>query len=167
MRGAGRGLFIAAAAAAAAAWLLAADLYPRRNPHAHFQNPSNCPRCHVMAAGRPDPERFLPESNAFCTGCHQESELGRSHPIRVRPRDRYWKMKVPEEFRLDDEGKMMCLTCHSAHGAFLSTIKAFPAQKPEPWSGGGAGVYYRTLYLRRSDPKLGFASLCDACHGYL
>src|SRR5574341_504231 len=104
---------------------------PKKNPHAHFREPGSCLKCHVSVGGKPDPDRFLPESVDFCVGCHTESELGRSHPIRVRPRDKYWKMKVPKDFCLDDDGRMMCLTCHSGHGPFLSPVQAYAGQKPE------------------------------------
>lgn len=155
--------------AGSVAWLAAQTAFdPKRNPHAHFREAAACPKCHVTVAGKPDPDRILPESVDFCLGCHGEQQLGRSHPIRVRPRDKYWKMKVPPEFRLDDDGRMMCLTCHVAHGAFLSTVKAYPKQKPEnPDAAGGTPRYYKTFFARRTDPVNGWAVLCDACHKYL
>lgn len=137
---------------------------PNRNPHAHFREDGSCPRCHVMVSGKPDPARFLPESVGFCTGCHSGEQLGRSHPIGVRTRDKYWKMTVPDDFPMDDDGRMMCLTCHTAHGPFLSTVKAYEKQKPENPGASGTPTYYRTLFARRSDPKMGFAVLCDGCH---
>lgn len=138
---------------------------PKRNPHAHFREAGSCPKCHVFVDGKPDPGRFLPESDDFCTGCHTADELGRSHPVRVRPRDKYREMKVPGDFRLDDGGRMMCLTCHTAHGPFFSAVKAYEKQRPEnPNAAAGTPLYYRTYFARRSDPKLGFAPLCDDCH---
>lgn len=141
---------------------------PGEDPHAHFRKPEFCVQCHLLVGGNPDPDRFSGDADAFCLGCHRIEELGRSHPRKVRPRDKYWKMKVPEEYRLDDGGRIMCLTCHKGHGEFLSTVKAFPAQKPErSVSAPGGAPKYRTLYVRRSDPEKGFAVLCNGCHPYL
>jgi predicted CXXCH cytochrome family protein len=67
--------------------------------------------------------------------------MGRSHPVNVRPEEKYRKMKVPADLRLDDDGRIMCLTCHTAHGQYVS------------------------YFLRRSDPDRGFEVLCEACHG--
>jgi hypothetical protein len=147
--------------------LVAADFFPIGNPHAHFQNAQQCAKCHLSNRGKVEPDRFLTETDAVCFGCHRQDSLGRSHPVTVRPRDKYWKMKVPPDFRLDDDGRMICLTCHTAHGPFLSTVKAHPKQVPFSSNSSG-GPYYKTLYLRMSNPKEGWANLCDACHqGYL
>jgi len=143
--------------------LIASDYYPRGNPHAYFQAPASCPKCHVMIGGRPHPDRFSVDSDALCLGCHQLGNLGRTHPVNVRPGKKYWKMKVPDDFRLDDDGRLMCLTCHTAHGPYVSTTKAFPNQSAFS-SGSSSGTYYKTFYLRRLDPNKGFAALCDACH---
>ena len=141
---------------------------PGEDPHAHFRKPEFCAQCHLQNGGKPDPDRFLPGADAFCLGCHRVEELGRSHPRNARPGDKHWKMKVPEEYRLDDGGRILCLTCHRGHGEFLSTVRAFPAQKPErSVSAPGGTPKYRTFYLRRSDPEKGFAVLCDGCHSYL
>ena len=143
--------------------LVASDYYPRGNPHAHFQNPQQCPKCHVYYRSQLEPERFSTDADAVCLGCHRKENLGRSHPVNVRPREKYWKMKVPPDFRLDDDGRLMCLTCHTAHGAYLSTVKSFPKAVPFP-SNSSAGPYYQTFFLRRSSPTKGWAVLCDACH---
>jgi hypothetical protein len=52
------------------------------------------------------------------------------------------------------------------HGEWLSTTKAFPAQQLEHVTeeGGEEIFYYKTLFLRLSDPEEGFAPLCLACH---
>ncbi len=138
---------------------------PNYNPHAHFRTDGTCPKCHLYSRGAPIPDRFTGDSIEFCFGCHSKESLGRSHPIGTRPRDRYWKMRVPAEFALDDDGRMMCLTCHNAHGPFVSTVKIFAIQEPEnPDRLSGTPFYYRTHYLRRSDPVKGWAVLCDGCH---
>jgi len=116
-----------------------------------------------MARGAPDTGRFSTDADEFCFGCHKKESLGISHPRNVRPRDKYWKMKVPDDFRLDDDGKIICLTCHAAHGPHVSTVKAYPKQTPVSTNSTG-GPYYKTMFLRSSSPTLGFATLCDGCH---
>ncbi len=157
---------IAPAAVAFLAILLALAAFdPAYNPHAHFRSNGMCAKCHLHSGGRPVPDRFTGASTDFCFGCHSREALGRSHPIGARPRDRYGKMRVPADFPLDDAGRTMCLTCHNAHGPFVSTVKAFAGQKPEnPDRAAGTPFYYRTRFLRRSDPVTGFAVLCDGCH---
>ena len=147
-------------------WLVFATQFdPRVNPHSLFGKPDQCRKCHVDYRGKLEPDRFLPECSEYCLGCHTDQSLDRTHPIRVRPGGRYWKMKVPPEFRLDDDGRIMCLTCHKAHGPFLATVKAHPSQKPEPMTPpAGVAEYYRTYFLRTSDPARGFAALSDRCH---
>lgn len=143
--------------------LIAADIFPNTNPHAHFQNAQQCPKCHLWYQGKMEPNRFSTETETVCVGCHRKDSLGRSHPVNVRPADKYRKMKVPTDFRLDDDGRIMCLTCHSAHGPYLSTVKSFPKQLPVSSNSTG-GPYYKTFYLRRSNPTEGWSVLCDACH---
>lgn len=142
----------------------AADDFPRTNPHTSFQRKDLCPRCHVVSGTRLEPDRFAADSDTLCYDCHMKEHLGRTHPVGGRPAAKYGrKMVVPEEFPLNDDGKMMCLTCHFAHKApYLSQGKSWPTQQPAP---GVAGRYYKTFYLRRTDPKnLGIAALCDGCH---
>lgn len=138
--------------------------FPRDTPHSHFQAAESCPGCHLPGReGRPDPARFSPEADALCLGCHRRESLGRTHPMDVLPADRYGKANLPADLRLADGGRMMCLTCHSAHGAFLSAVRAFPDQAPEERAAAD-GPRFRTFFLRRSDPSLGVAPLCEACH---
>ena len=121
--------------------LVASEGSRRGNPHAHFRNPDQCPMCHLSAGSKLDPGRFSTEADAVCLGCHAKDSMGRSHPVNVRPDDKYRKMKVPADLRLDDDGRIMCLTCHTAHGQYVS------------------------YFLRRSGPNRGFDVLCEACHG--
>ena len=138
--------------------------FPRGTPHSHFQFRESCPGCHLSGReGRPDPARFSPEADGLCLGCHQGETLGRTHPVDVRPTDRYGKGKIPVDLRLAADGRMMCITCHVAHGEYLSPVPAYPGQAPEGHAAGG-GVRYRTFFLRRSDPERGPAPLCEACH---
>ena len=121
--------------------LVASEAPQRGNPHAYFRNPDQCPKCHLSAGSRPDPVRISTGSDAVCLGCHAKESLGRSHPVNVRPEEKYRKMKVPADLRLDDDGRIMCLTCHTAHGSYVSH------------------------FLRRSSPDRGSEVLCEACHG--
>src|SRR5512139_1391717 len=137
---------------------------PRGKPHSHFQAPESCQRCHLAGSeGRPDPARFSTEADTLCLECHRRESLGRSHPTDVRPADRYGRAKVPADFRLAVDGRMICLTCHVAHGAYLSAVRKYP--DPAPGDRATAGPDgYRTFFLRRSDPERGAAPLCEACH---
>jgi len=121
--------------------LVASDGPRSGNPHAHFRNPDQCPKCHLSPGSPPGPGRFLTEADAVCLGCHAKESMGRSHPVNVRPEEKYRKMKVPADLRLDDDGRIMCLTCHTAHGSYVSH------------------------FLRRSSPDRGSEVLCEACHG--
>ncbi len=158
-------LAVAGTAAFLSLVFASAPFDPGYNPHASFRDPSSCPKCPPYAGGKPDPGRLLRASVDFCLACHSKDSLGRSHPIQVRPRDKYVKMKVPRNFRLDDDGRMTCLTCHSAHGPFLATVKAYPGQKPEnPDALPGTPLYYHTRYVRRTDPAKAYSVLCYGCH---
>ena len=120
--------------------LFASDGSGRGNPHAHFRNPGQCPRCHLSPGPRPGPGRISTEADAVCLECHAKGNMGPSHPVGVRPDEKYRKMKVPADLLLDDGGRIMCLTCHRAHGEHVS------------------------YFLRRSGPGRGFGALCEACH---
>ncbi len=121
--------------------LFAAKDTRRGNPHAHFQNSDQCAKCHLSTDSQLAPERFSTDANGVCLGCHARESLGRSHPLNVRPEEKYRKMAVPTDLRLDDAGRIMCLTCHTAHGQYVS------------------------YFLRRSGPDRDFDLLCEACHG--
>ena len=121
--------------------LVASDGPPRGDPHAHFRNPDQCPKCHLPPGPHQGPPRFSTGTDAFCHECHTKGSMGRSHPVNVRPEEKYRRMKVPADLRLDDDGRIMCLTCHSAHESRVP------------------------YFLRRSSPGGGFEVLCEACHG--
>jgi hypothetical protein len=136
------GLLAALAGVLCFAPALFASNEPRRgNPHAHFRNPDQCPKCHLSPGSQPAPGRFSTEADTVCLECHARESMRRTHPVGVRPDEKYRKMKVPADLRLDDGGRIMCLTCHTAHGQYVS------------------------YFLRRSGPDRSFDVLCDACHG--
>lgn len=138
---------------------------PPANPHTHFQQPAQCPRCHLYNGSKPDPLRFSTASIDFCLECHRAEEPVRTHPLKVHPEGGIRGMKVPPEFPLGDGARIICLTCHTAHGPFVSNVRAFPGQRPMMMDAAGGPAYYRSYFLRRSSPadKV-FESLCRSCH---
>lgn len=136
---------------------------PPANPHAYFQQPAQCPRCHLYTGSQPDPGRIASSSIEFCLGCHLPGVHRRIHPVRVHIAGKIRRKKISPDFRLGDGEHIICLTCHSAHGPFVSTVRAFAGQAPvgEP----GDTPYYKTFFLRRTNPAgEGFESLCAECH---
>lgn len=139
---------------------------PSADPHSHFRNPASCPRCHSYRESEREPGRFLPGADTFCLDCHSLEGLGISHPRAIRPVDGHRRMSVPTDLPLDSEGRILCLTCHKAHGPFLSATRAFASQKAaNPGAPAGTKPVYRTYFVRRSDPVRGFVLLCEECHG--
>lgn len=132
-------------------------------PHDHFRRPEVCPQCHIVSGGAASSDRFSAGSERFCLGCHRKESLGRTHPVNVVPRERTPPMKIPETLPLSADGRIMCLTCHAAHGPYLSSAPTFPGQERfVPANGAAPG--YKTYFLRRAGPAEGFAALCRACH---
>lgn len=94
------------------------------------------------------PVRDTAAEAEMCFSCHDGSTVDsrkkvhndRKHQVGITPSA---KVKIPEVFPLDEEGKMDCATCHSAHG--VST---------EP------GIE-RTIFLRTSNEN---SEMCEMCH---
>lgn len=135
------------------------------NPHGYFKQPAQCPRCHLYTDSKLDHDRFSTSSVDFCLECHLAEERGRTHPIKVHARSKVREFKVPPEFRLGDGEHLICLSCHSAHGPYVSNIRTFAGQMPVEGDAAGASPYYKTFFLRRSNPNdEGFEALCGGCH---
>ncbi len=84
----------------------------------------------------------------MCFSCHDGSTVDsrrkvhndRKHQVGITPSA---KVKIPELFPLDEEGKMDCATCHSAHG--VSTAPGIE----------------KTIFLRTSNEN---SAMCKMCH---
>jgi hypothetical protein len=138
---------------------------PPVNPHAYFQKPAQCPRCHLYTDSKLDPDRLSTSSVDFCLECHLAAERGSTHPLKVPPAGRLREIKISPEYLLGDGGHLVCLTCHTAHGPYVSNVRAFAGQKPVSVDMPGASPYYKTFFLRRSNPAgEGFEALCSGCH---
>jgi len=139
---------------------------PPTNPHAYFRQPGQCPRCHLYAGSNLEPGRIAASSVDFCLECHLVQEQGITHPLKVRPGDRFRGITVPKDYCLSDDGKIICLTCHTAHGPGRSAVRVHALQLPDdsgPFPDSPPG--YKTYFLRRTDPgALGFDALCGGCH---
>ena len=94
------------------------------------------------------PDKPTAATSEMCLSCHDGSTVDsrkkvhndRKHQVGIVPSE---KIKIPETFPLDEEGKMDCATCHSAHG--VST---------EP------GIE-KTIFLRTSNEN---SEMCKTCH---
>lgn len=138
---------------------------PAANPHAHFQQPAQCPRCHLYKGPNPDPVRISTASIEFCLECHLAEGRDRTHPLNVRPDGSMRGMKVPPGYPLGDGAYVICLTCHTAHGPFVSDVRAFPGQQPMMADQAERVPSYRSYFLRRSTPGENvFEALCRGCH---
>ncbi|MGE4344245.1 MAG: cytochrome c3 family protein [Geoalkalibacter sp.] len=51
---------------------------------------------------------------SICRDCHQEIQEKYSHPINVLPP---LGMEIPQEYELMPDGRLSCMSCHSAHGS--------------------------------------------------
>jgi predicted CXXCH cytochrome family protein len=69
-----------------------------------------------------------------CHKCHPKEKLGVSHPVGIYPSG---KIRVPDVLPTGTEGRLLCITCHIAHGS-------------------------NEEYIGR---KTVSAQLCIACHG--
>lgn len=153
-------LFILAMATAAVA-----DSYLPANPHQFMNEKESCPDCHKYYRGEIDPHEFVIYTPEKCWECHSLEKLGRSHPIDVNPDNSESEIDIPEELPLEDD-KVSCGSCHQPHSEWLSLTKSFKRQEVYfvQKVGRRKKNYYKTYYIRMSDPEEGFAPLCLACH---
>ncbi len=49
-----------------------------------------------------------------CLVCHKDYQSDSSHPINVRPKR---GMTFPDDYPLNDDGRMHCMTCHDSHAS--------------------------------------------------
>jgi predicted CXXCH cytochrome family protein len=137
----------------------------RPNPHDHFRQPAQCPKCHLPAESKPGPRVFAASSVGFCLECHLPEERGRSHPVLVHAERQGSKVKVPPEFPLGEGDRVICLSCHTAHGPYESGVRAFAGQEPAGDGGAEGTPSFKTYFLRRSDPAgKRSEAICNACH---
>lgn len=164
MKLAGKWLLVLLFIALALTWAPAGSPLPP-SPHQYMSVAGACAGCHAYYRGNPDPHEFVVTIPEKCWECHSQKNLGRSHPIGVDPRRTTTSVEVPEEFPLE-AGNVSCGSCHNPHMEFLAKTKAYPAQSVTfiQMEGRQEISWYKTLFLRKSDPIQGFEPLCTACH---
>jgi len=94
------------------------------------------------------PDKLTVATSEMCFSCHDGSTVDsrqhvyndRKHQVGIIPSE---EIKIPEIFPLDEEGKMNCATCHSAHGISTKT-----------------GIE-KTIFLRTSHEN---SEMCKMCH---
>jgi len=164
MTAAGRGFLVLILVALALTQLPAGSPLPP-NPHLPMSASGACAGCHAYYGGTLDPREFVVAIPEKCWVCHSKKDLGRSHPIGVDPNHSTAQVEIPADLPLED-GKVSCGTCHNPHMAFLSETRTFPAQEVSflQVEAGKNIAWYKTFFLRKSDPDKGFEPLCRACH---
>lgn len=141
------------------------DDWSDEDPHAFMNADGTCLECHDTYRGDLDPHAFVVSITETCRTCHAKEKLGRSHPVNVDPRYGRADVEVPEELPLE-EGLVSCGSCHNPHASYVSRTKAFDKEVAS-YVGIENGVevnYYKTYYLRISDPVAGITPLCSGCH---
>jgi hypothetical protein len=111
----------------------------RDNPH---NGPLKvaCIECHVHLPFAGSTLSLRDEIGAVCETCHERHhgiDKMRSHPVNLVP-----AIKVPPDMLLDNQGRIVCITCHVFHGAYRDEDGK------------------RTYYLRRTPGKI----FCFSCH---
>lgn len=85
-----------------------------RNPHSSMKDRESCKFCHDTMTDPSNEEAarvsFISNTRLICLRCHpQEAHpMGVNHMISP-------KIDLPEMFRLDIKGKIVCTTCHNPH----------------------------------------------------
>jgi predicted CXXCH cytochrome family protein len=133
----------------------AETLEPPKNPN----SAKGCAICHYrwidtfFVEGRgtdlvPYESRKVEAEPEMCISCHDGSVMdsrarvlhGKAHKTNMKPPD---GMKIPAIFPLDENGKVQCATCHTAHG-----VESGPGVK-------------ETIFLRVSNKD---SAMCRTCH---
>jgi ribosomal protein L34E len=103
-----------------------------------------CVECHVHLPFNGSAPVLRNEIGQVCNTCHQRhhgTDKMRSHPVnQVTP-----AIKVPPDMLLDNQGRIVCITCHAFHGEYRDEDGK------------------RTYYLRRTPGK----TFCFSCHKIL
>jgi ribosomal protein L34E len=100
----------------------------------------SCVDCHTRLPLANNTPSLRAEVKDVCASCHKAyhgADAVRSHPLNVVP-----SLSVPSDMLLDDQGRIVCITCHAFHGEYRDE------------EGG------KLYYLRRSPGK----TLCYSCH---
>ncbi len=112
-----------------------------------------CATCH--GAATPDPRQtrtvapvILASGSAWCATCHHE-RTGGSHPLGMTA-------QASPSLPLDENGRMVCLTCHSPHRPALASTAWVPESVAAPVNGS----YPTFLLLERTTQ----GELCRRCH---
>jgi hypothetical protein len=162
-------ILCALGAAAVAVAAVQSGTEPPANPHLFLENEDLCVSCHTYFEGQLEPHMFSVMVHEKCIVCH--TKLGRSHPINVNPQDSYLRISDTDPLPLAyieelGDDVVSCGSCHNPHGEWLSTAKAYMKQQPYfiLVSSEAETLYYKTYYLRISDPVKGFMPLCQVCH---
>ncbi len=69
-----------------------------------------CLSCHVKLPFNKIADRFSTQSIGVCQDCHREERITFSHPVGIPVR-----MKFPKDLPLSEDGKLICITCHTFH----------------------------------------------------
>ncbi|RMG02025.1 MAG: hypothetical protein D6726_08390 [Nitrospirae bacterium] len=71
-----------------------------------------CLSCHVKLPFNKIADRFTLYSVKTCRKCHNEKMITFDHPVGIRV-----KKTLPPDLPLSEDGRMICITCHTFHRA--------------------------------------------------
>lgn len=120
-----------------------------------------CKQCHVDGLRKSVAKDILPSTMSRCVVCHGNLKFA-SHPIGVKLNT------VPQGVRVNSRGEIDCLTCHSAHGAEVTTFNRPSCDTCHPDGKGHAGLkiaHFGQVAEQIGDSTLdGSVVLCGSCH---